>query len=69
MEVKHDISKVKRKIKEQIRKSNEIEIKEHLIDTYNLMIDCEWQTVNLDLGNGFKVVCTILEGDNNDNGL
>ena len=65
MEVKHDLNATKKRMKELTRQKNENEIKEHLIKTYNLMAECDYRTLNLDLGNGFKIVCTILEVENN----
>lgn len=58
MEIKHDI---RSKMKQQIRQEEEVKVKEQLINIYNTMIDWGKPTLNLDLGNGYTVVCAIVE--------
>ena len=61
MEIKHDLTDIRSKMKNQIRENKENEIKEHLIQTFKLMCEENYRTLNLDFGNGYKMVCTILE--------
>ena len=67
MDVKHDI---RSKMKKQLKEQREEKIKEHLIEVYNLMADGNgyesYRTINLLIGNGYKVVCTILEDKDNE---
>lgn len=65
MEVKHDLNATKKRMKELTRQKDETAIKEHMIEIYNLMAECDYRTLNLDLNNGFKIVCTILEDEKN----
>ena len=65
MEVKHDLNATKKRMKELTRQKDETAIKEHMIEIYKLMAECDYRTLNLDLNNGFKIVCTILEDEKN----
>ena len=56
-------------MKELTRQKNELEMKIRLEEIFKMMCECDYRTLNLNMNNGYKLVCTIIEGDNNDNGL
>lgn len=69
MEVKHDLNATKKRMKELARRKNELEMKIRLEEIFKMMCECDYRTLNLNMNNGYELVCTILERENNDNGL
>ena len=61
MEIKHDLSETRRKMKMKIKEQNQEQIKENLINVYNSMCEYNYRTLNLQLGNGYTLVVGIVE--------
>lgn len=67
MEVKHNMTDIRTKMKKEIREKEEKEVTDHLIAVYNAMADWQKPTLNLQLGNGYTLVVGIVEDRENKN--
>lgn len=67
MEVKHNMTDIRTKMKNEIRAKEEKEVTDHLIAVYNAMADWQMPTLNLQLGNGYTLVVGIVEDRENKN--
>ena len=67
MEVKHNMTDIRTKMKKEIRAREEKEVTDHLIAVYNKMVDWQKLTLNLQLGNGYTLVVGIVEDRENKN--
>ena len=66
MEIKNKITgsnvdSTKKRMRELTKKKNEWLMTNNLEDLFKLMCEENYRTVNLDLNNGYVLVCTILE--------
>ena len=67
MEVKHNMTDIRTKMKKEIRTKEEKEVTDHLIAVYNAMAEWQMLTLNLQLGNGYTLVVGIVEDRENKN--
>jgi len=67
MEVKHNMTDIRTKMKKEIKEQNQEQIKENLINVYNSMCEYNYRTLNLQLGNGYTLVVGIVEDRENKN--
>jgi uncharacterized protein (UPF0297 family) len=67
MEVKHNMTDIRTKMKKKIKEQNQDQIKENLINVYNSMCEYNYRTLNLQLGNGYTLVVGIVEDRENKN--
>lgn len=67
MEVKHNMTDIRTKMKKEIREKEEKEVTDHLIAVYNAMAEWQKRTLNLQLGNGYTLVVGIVEDRENKN--
>lgn len=61
MEVKHNMTDIRTKMKKLEKEKNEFELKHYLEEVFKLMCECNYRTVNLNMNNGYILVAGIVE--------